>query len=306
MLQSLLRNWLLGQAREQMRAAAAQAATGAADQAQPADEQAPPERKREVCHVGLVFALPIEAGGLIDRLSGVIRIEGHGFVAREGGLDGRRLVIVESGAGRAAAARATTALVAGHHPQWIISAGFAGGLHDSLAQGDLLMADRIVDQTGRVLDIDLKIDRQAQRHLHVGRLLTMDRVIDTAEEKAALGRQFDALAVDMETIAVAEVCQEEKIRFLSVRVIIDALAQSARRYRPPGQATHHCRATGRRGGSHFAAAFQHQGYVATEGRRAGRLGAIGELSGGRDRAIAQGAVSRPAPISHFRQRPNAA
>ena len=209
-----------------MRAAAAQAATGAADQAQPAEEQAPPERKREVCHVGLVFALPIESGGLIDRLSGVIRIDGHGFAAREGGLDGRRLVIVESGAGRAAAARATTALVAGHRPQWIISAGFAGGLHDSLAQGDLLMADRIVDQTGRVLDIDLKIDRQAQRHLHVGRLLTMDRVVDTAEEKAALGRQFDALAVDMETIAVADVCQEEKIRFLSVRVIIDALARN--------------------------------------------------------------------------------
>ena len=33
-----------------------------------------------------MFALGIEAGGLVDRLSGVLRIEGAGFLAREGGL----------------------------------------------------------------------------------------------------------------------------------------------------------------------------------------------------------------------------
>ena len=80
----------MGQAREQMRAAATQAASEAAANAQPAQEQEPPTHEREVCHVGVVFALGIEAGGLVDRLSGVIRTQGAGFSARVGGLAGRR------------------------------------------------------------------------------------------------------------------------------------------------------------------------------------------------------------------------
>jgi adenosylhomocysteine nucleosidase len=229
MWQALLRNWILGQAHQQVRAAAMQAAAEAAAQATPAGEQAPPNRPRDVCHVGLVFALPIEAGGLVDRLQGAIRIQGAGFSAREGGLEGRRLVLVESGVGAAAAARATEALLQGHAPRWVISAGFAGGLDPRVAQGDLLMADQLVDASGHRLGIDLKLDRAALaglRHVHVGRLLTVDRIIHEAAEKQALGQRHEALAVDMESLAVAEVCRREKVRFLAVRVISDAVGHT--------------------------------------------------------------------------------
>jgi adenosylhomocysteine nucleosidase len=173
-----------------------------------------------VCHVGVVFALPIEAGGLVDRLAGAIGTHGAGFVAREGGLDGRRVVIVESGAGQTRAAQATEALILGHRPRWIVSAGFAGGLDERVKQGDILMADAIADTSGRELAIDFKLGEASPR-VHVGRLLTVDRVIRDPAEKRALGRQHRALAVDMESLAVAEVCSREKVRFLSVRVIID-------------------------------------------------------------------------------------
>jgi adenosylhomocysteine nucleosidase len=225
MWQPLLRSWLLGQAQQKMREAAAQAASQAAEQAKSAGQEATPEKKPPVCHVGCVFALAIEAGGLVDRLAGVVRTEGSGFVAREGGLEGRRIVIVESGAGSAAAAKATEALVPGHRPRWIISAGFAGGLDERVRQGDILMADTIVDQEGRELAIDFKLAGKSQNtpHVHVGRLLTVDRVIRDPAEKRALGIKHAALAVDMETMGVAQVCREEKVRFLSVRVIIDAV-----------------------------------------------------------------------------------
>jgi adenosylhomocysteine nucleosidase len=229
MWQSLLRNWVLGQAQQQMRAAAVQAAAEAAGQAQTASADKPPERPREVCHVGVVFALGIEAGGLVDLLQGVIRTEGAGFSAREGGLKGRRVVVVESGVGAEAAARATEALIQGHHPHWLISAGFAGGLHDKLAQGDVLLAEEVVDATGRCYSIELPFDRDtiaSQRHLHVGRLLTSDRVIAETDEKAKLGQTHGALAVDMETLAVAEVCRRENARFLSVRTISDAVGHT--------------------------------------------------------------------------------
>ncbi len=231
MWQALLRNWVMGTARDRLRAAAEQAASGAmdrtrADQPRTAAEHGPPEYKPDVCHVGLVFALPIEAGGLIDRLAGVVRIDGEGFVAREGGLDGRRLVVIESGAGCQAAARAARSLIQGHRPRWIISAGFAGGLDDRLKHGDLLLADEIIDADRHALAIDFKLAREScesMPHLHVGRLLSVDRVIEKSQEKRALGSQYAALAVDMESMGVAEVCRDEKIRFLSVRVVTDAV-----------------------------------------------------------------------------------
>ncbi len=226
MFQSLLRNWLLGQARESLRSTAQQPLDAAAAP-KSAPEQGPPQPAAPpICHVGLVFALSIEAGGLVDRLRGVIATHGAGFVAREGGLAGKRLVVVESGIGAAAAAQATRALVAGHQPRWIISAGFAGGLDPRLAQGDILMADEIVDEQGHKLAIDFRLPpdaTQMPRGLHVGRLVTVARIVGEPAAKRALAQRHAALAVDMESWSVAEVCRQEKIRFLSIRAISDAV-----------------------------------------------------------------------------------
>jgi adenosylhomocysteine nucleosidase len=223
MWQPLLRNWLLGQARERMRDAAMQAA-GDAMQPQSGEEPKPQNTQPEVCHVGLVFALAIEAGELVDEMAGVVKIEGAGFTAREGGLGGKRLVLIESGVGREKAARASEALIRGHRPRWVISAGFAGGLDERLKQGDILLADAIVDESDRRLSLDFKMPPTPR--VHVGGLLTVDRVIHKPEEKRELGQRHQALAVDMESLAVAEVCRREKVRFLSVRVIIDEMGRA--------------------------------------------------------------------------------
>jgi adenosylhomocysteine nucleosidase len=231
MWQGYLRNWLMGQARERLRTAAAEAAHAQTQQANPksAAEQGPPEPKHDVCHVGVVFALGIEAGGLLDRLKGVVATHGAGFVAREGGLEGKRIVVVESGVGKEPAARAAEALILGHRPRWLISAGYAGALDKRLERGDILLANQIVDAAGRSFEIDFKLAPEvvaSTKHLHVGRLLTVDHVIEDPREKQALGATHAALAADMETIAVAEVCRNEKTRFLAVRVVSDTADQS--------------------------------------------------------------------------------
>ena len=88
------------------------------------------------------------------------------------------------------------------------------------------MADRIADPAGHELEVDFHIDPAVladNPRLHVGRLLTVDHVIGDPAEKRSLGEAHQALAVDMESLAVAEVCRREKVRFLSVRVISDSL-----------------------------------------------------------------------------------
>lgn len=176
------------------------------------------------CYVGLVFAMDLEAGAFEDRLSGLIAIRGSRFTAKQGGLRGRGIVSVHCGVGRESAAAATAMLIAGHRPKWVISAGLAGGLQSDVHRGDIVMPDAIMGEDGQRLAIDLRMSAADQSSgLHVGSLLTIDRVAFKVEQKRQLGKQFGALAVEMETLGVAEVCQREKQRFLAVRVISDGV-----------------------------------------------------------------------------------
>lgn len=196
-------------------------------QAEEGDEAADREvPETPPCDVLVVFALGIESNGLVDRLEGTTSLRCASFVEHAGQLEQQRIVVIETGVGREAAARGVDDAIALHRPAWVVSAGFAGGLRDELRRGQMLMPERIVDCRGGELSVGFQIDPQvaaATPGLHLGRLVTVDALVRTQEEKRGLAEQFDAVACDMETAAVAEVCRQRQIRFLSVRVISDAV-----------------------------------------------------------------------------------
>jgi len=180
-----------------------------------------------ICEVGFVFALEIEAGGLVDLLKRSVTVRGKALTVRRGMLDGRRVVVATTGAGQARARRATEALIEAHHPRWIVSAGFAGGLRPELHRHDLVMADALVGSDGRRMALDLRVDRATlPEGVHVGALVTVEQVVRRPEEKRRLGEQTGALAVDTETLAVAAVCQERHVSMLAVRVLTDAVDET--------------------------------------------------------------------------------
>jgi len=220
-LQSWLRSVAGQRVRETLLDAARQRLAGSPDEGP--DAQPPWQRP---CDVAVVFALETESGGLEDKLEGAVTYQGQGFVVRLGALKGHRVAVVRSGAGGKAAAAATEAVLAGHQPAWVISSGFAGGLTDAVGRHDLLIADHVVDTAGNELKLEIQIDSEALAGLprvHVGRLVSADRVVRLPDEKRSLGRTFQALAVDMETFGVAEVCLRRRVPFLAVRVIVDAV-----------------------------------------------------------------------------------
>ena len=196
-----------------------------AAQRRQAEEEGPPAEVPP-CDVMVVFALGIESGSFVDKLEESASLRCRSFVEHAGQFEGRRVVIIETGVGRPAAARAVDDAIAIHRPAWVVSAGFAAGLRDELQRGHIVMADQVVDAGGNELSVGLKIDPAAiaaTRGLHLGRLVTVDHIVRTTREKRDLGAQFNAVACDMETSAVAEVCCSAKVRFLSVRVISDAV-----------------------------------------------------------------------------------
>src|SRR5688500_14844095 len=75
----------------------------------PHGEEGPGQDDVLPCEVAFIFALGIESGSLADALKGAETSRHKHGIERAGRLDGREVVIVESGVGPAAAARATKA-----------------------------------------------------------------------------------------------------------------------------------------------------------------------------------------------------
>jgi adenosylhomocysteine nucleosidase len=238
-LHLLLHHWLKHSAKAKVRDAVVQTARG--ELASPA--ACPLAQEPKSCNLGLVFAIAIESGCLEDLLQGAISIRGSGLVIREGGLRGRRVALILAGAGQENARRAADVLIDGHHPARVVSAGFAGGLCPKLKRNDILIADRLLNIDGGELPVELPpslsaaveaasrrfgpADGAARRDaaptggVHCGPLLTTDRVVRAPSARKALFDRTAALAVDMETFAVAEVCAARQVAFSSIRVIND-------------------------------------------------------------------------------------
>jgi len=174
--------------------------------------------------LGFVCAVPMELAAFLGRCERQRSYSDRGFTFRGGIYDGVRIVAVESGAGMVKAERAARELIAVHSPKWVLSCGFAGALQPQLAVGDMIAVNQIVDDHAHELQIDLKMEADPARKLHVGRLATVSKIVRTVAEKQQLGARTGALAVDMETFAVAKVCQELQRKFLAFRVISDDLS----------------------------------------------------------------------------------
>jgi len=180
----------------------------------------------EPADLGFVFALAIEAGCFVDTLGKVRVTRGDGFIARQGRHGGREIALVESGPGGHRAAKAAHALIDAYRPRLVVSAGFAGGLDPQARRHDLVVGTTLLNTLGGEITLnpaELMPWWDEVPHLRRGRLLSVDRVIRLRQEKQQLGRRHDALAVDMESFTVAEVCRERAVAFLAIRAISDAV-----------------------------------------------------------------------------------
>ncbi len=111
-----------------------------------------------------------------------------------------------------------------YQPKVILSAGFAGALQEDFKVGDVILATEVVDSKGQNWPTTwpgVLPPGPWQPPLHRGRLLTTSKLVGKPEDKLALGKQFDAVAVDMESAVLARTCAQKEIPFGCVRVVSD-------------------------------------------------------------------------------------
>jgi adenosylhomocysteine nucleosidase len=173
--------------------------------------------------VGIVAALRLEIDPFVARCDRVKKYTGGDFTFRGGFLRDIRIAFVEGGTGASKARRAAHALIDAHSPQWLISTGFAGGLGEELQVGHIVVANEVAAAEGGLasLRIDLKMKPDPSKGLHVGKLAQASHIIRTTAERKELRERTGAIAVDLESHAIAEVCRDRQVKFLCVRAISD-------------------------------------------------------------------------------------
>ena len=177
------------------------------------------------CDIGVVFALGAEQGCTEDLLGDLQFIEAAGVPIRIGQLEGRTIVLATSGPGPAAAAQACRMLLDVHRPQWLISAGFCGGLQAELRRNDIVGATEFVDRPELSAALAGALSKASTTRIpapnHQGRFATVQRIVARGADKRALGVATGALACEMESAAVVEVCAERAAQCLVLRIVSD-------------------------------------------------------------------------------------
>jgi hopanoid-associated phosphorylase len=133
-----------------------------------------------------------------------------------------------SGMGPAAARRAAQGLVDAGATALAVF-GVAGALDGRLRNGSLFCPEQVVDESGHAYPTDSRWHAHLQQRLadtqlplHAnGTLLSVQNPLLTTAAKSAAHKQHAALAVDMESGAVAEVARERGLPFMVLRAIVD-------------------------------------------------------------------------------------
>lgn len=195
--------------------------------------------------LAIVSAMPEEQAALLAQLQ-AHRSERHaGRDWHHGRLAGREVVLVLSGIGKVAAAITATLLLQRHGARALLFTGVAGGIGAGVRVGDVVVGTGFLQHDldaspifprwelpGRGLS-RLAADATWSRRLadavrrehgvpHEGLIVSGDRFVSSARECAQLQRELpDALAVDMESAAVAQVCLDFGVPLAVVRSVSD-------------------------------------------------------------------------------------
>lgn len=149
------------------------------------------------------------------------------------------IVLQKCGIGKVNAAVGATEMLRDHQPDLIVSSGCAGGASTSLEVMDVVAASSCACHDvycgdnaayGQVLGMPARfeapqalIDKALQiPRVKAGLTVSGDWFVDSKEKMREILDHFpEAMAVDMESCAIAQVCHRYAVPFISFRVISD-------------------------------------------------------------------------------------
>lgn len=190
--------------------------------------------------IGIIVAMSKELDLLLPLLQDSEESRMSGFVFHRGKMSKHDVMVMQCGIGKVNAAMGALTLVNAFLPDFIINSGVAGGADKSVNVMDVVAGERVAyhdvwcgpeSELGRVQGLPLYFEGAKRllpllpdrSDIHKGLICSGDQFIDTMESITKIKGNFpDALAVDMESGAIAQVCYVNHVPFLALRVISDS------------------------------------------------------------------------------------
>jgi adenosylhomocysteine nucleosidase len=204
--------------------------------------------------IAVLTAIPEEIAAFGAHLVESGREVVAGVAIHHGLLDGRSVVLAESGIGKVNGALAATILFDRFKCAGIVFSGVAGGLDPALAVGDLVVGTEIIQHdygamVAGALDVyragslpfpqfkgelSFKADpaiiagaRAVLADSHFGTILTGDSYLGCGVTRERLFSSFGGKAVDMESGAVAQVAEAFGAPWLIIRALSDLAGEDS-------------------------------------------------------------------------------
>lgn len=193
--------------------------------------------------IGITTAMDKERAQIRALLDCCEERESFGRTFTTGRLGGAETILAASGIGKVNAALGAVDMIRAFAPDVIISSGVAGGIDPTLAN----VMDVVAGSTFVYHDVDCgegNVPGQIQgmpprfeadprliaaaktlvcdTRIVTGQIATGDRFVSKPEDVASIRHQFpEAIAVDMESCAIAQTCWIMGVPFASFRIISD-------------------------------------------------------------------------------------
>lgn len=145
------------------------------------------------------------------------------------------VIYVETGMGKVNAAMKTMRAICEHHPDMVINFGSAGTLNHNI--GDIIVCNRFVDRDLRKVTLDgivseIAFDKDARPCIStIQRIMERAKIVNaicnTGDSFITSGADIEGDVIDMESYAMADVCREMGIPFVSVKYVTDVVGQNS-------------------------------------------------------------------------------
>ena len=188
----------------------------------------------------IIVAMDKELDLLLPLLCDASKISINGFSYHSGFISGNEVVVCKCGIGKVNSAIGALTLIDNFHPAIVINTGVAGGTgatDDPARVLDVVLASQIAyhdvwcgpgTEPGAAFgcparfECPLPPDIRRRLNAKEGLIASGDIFVDRSEDlRRILDLYPDAMAVDMESGAIAQVCWLKNVPFVCIRVVSD-------------------------------------------------------------------------------------
>lgn len=190
---------------------------------------------------GIIVAMGKEMDLLLPLLADAAEESVDGITFHTGRIGSRDIVAMQCGIGKVNAAIGALTLINRYSPDLVVNTGVAGGAGNAAGILDVVVADRVAYHDvwcgpgtepgdaagcprffGTAPDILALPCLRDTDNVRTGLIASGDIFVSRPEEIARIKALYpDALAVDMESAAIAQVCYLRQVPFACIRVISD-------------------------------------------------------------------------------------